>query len=177
MTPEDLEAFIDEEVFDYARERELDGTWSRRDSLERAREALLPVITWERQAATAERQLLLTAKTSAGQPVAWLWVKLGPPGPRAKTAFLCQVTVARSRRHQGIGRAVLTALEATLADAGICELVLNVWESNLPAKCLYEHAGYECGVRFDTMRQFRKRLIAEIDAAAAPDSRETPLAS
>lgn len=34
MAPRDLEAFIDEEVADYADERVLDGTWSLRVALE-----------------------------------------------------------------------------------------------------------------------------------------------
>jgi len=60
MTADDLEAFVDAEVADYADERVLDGTWSRRDALQRARGELMRVIAWEHEARTAERQRLLT---------------------------------------------------------------------------------------------------------------------
>ena len=158
MTAQDLEAFIDEEVADLADERVLDGTWSRRDALERARVALRTVAAWEHRAVTDERQQLWTARNLARQRVGWLWVKLGPPGPWSTHAFLCQMTVARSFRHQGYGRSMLAALESMLADQGIDELRLNVWESNVSAKCLYTAAGYRLAAQFPTMRQFRKRL-------------------
>src|SRR5688572_15911951 len=100
MTAEDLDAFVDEEVADYARERVLDGAWSRRDALQRARADLARVIAWEHEAVTAERQRLLTAVDLLdGERVGWLWAKLGPPGPWAHSAFLCQMTVARQFRH------------------------------------------------------------------------------
>jgi ribosomal protein S18 acetylase RimI-like enzyme len=158
MTAQDLEAFIDEEVADYADERVLDSNWSRRDALERARAALLTVVTWERQAVTDEQQQLWAAVNSAGQRAGWLWVKLGPVGPWSTHAFLSQMTVARSFRHQGYGRSMLTALERLLAGHGIRELTLNVWESNLPAKWLFAAAGYALEKQFPTMRQLRKCL-------------------
>lgn len=161
MTPQDLEAFIDEEIVDCAREGVLDGTWSRRGALGRARAQLLTVITWEHQATTDEHQRLLTAVTADGRRVGWLWVKLAPAGPWSASAFLCQMTVARALRHQGYGRAMLAALEERLAGDGIDEVHLNVWESNLPAKCLYAAAGYELAAQFPSMRQLRKRLCPE----------------
>ena len=39
---------------------------------------------------------------------------------------------------------------------GITDVRLNVYESNLPAKCLYEAAGYELSAQYPTMRQLRK---------------------
>ena len=158
MTAQDLQAFIDEEVADYAHERMADGTWSRRDALQRARAELVRVIGWEHEALTAERQRLLAALAVDGERVGWLWVKLGPPGPWSTSAFLCQMTVARPFRHHGYGRAMLAALEALLAKEGVADLRLNVCESNLPAKSLYAAAGYEPTLQYPTMRQLRKRL-------------------
>jgi ribosomal protein S18 acetylase RimI-like enzyme len=160
MTAQDLEAFIDEEVADYAHERVLDGAWSRRDALERARAELARVITWEHEAVTAPRQRLLTAIDANGVGVGWLWVKLGPPGPWSTSAFLCQMTVARPARCRGYGRSMLAALESLLANEGITELRLNVCESNLPAKRLYTAAGFELADQHATMRQLRKRLLS-----------------
>jgi ribosomal protein S18 acetylase RimI-like enzyme len=161
MTPQDLEAFIDEEVADYADERILEGAWSRRDALERARTALLMVVAWEHQAVDDERQQLWAALDTAGRRVGWLWVKLGPTGPWSTHAFLSQMTVARPFRHQGYGRSMLAALERKLADQGIGVLTLNVWESNLAAKRLYAAAGYKLAQQFSTMRQLRKYLLDE----------------
>lgn len=158
MTAEDLDAFVDEEVADYAHERLLDGTWSRRDALQRARAELARVVGWEHEALIAERQRLLTALGVGSEPVGWLWVKLGPPGPWEHSAFLCQMTVARRFRQQGYGRSMLAALEAMLAKEGITDLRLNVCESNLPAKSLYAAAGYGLAEQYPTMCQLRKHL-------------------
>jgi ribosomal protein S18 acetylase RimI-like enzyme len=161
MTADDLEAFVDAEVADYANERVLDGTWSRRDALQRARGELMRVIVWEHEALTAERQRLLTATDVDGERVGWLWVKLGPPGPWSTSAFLCQMTVARPFRHHGYGRAMLAALEALLAREGIADLRLNVCESNLAAKSLYAAVGYRLAEQYPTMRQLRKHLAGD----------------
>lgn len=170
MTTRDLEAFVGEEVADYARDRVLDGTWSRRDAPERARAELAPVIAWEREAVTDERQRLWVAMNAQGERVGWAWVKLGPPGPWSTIAFLCQMTVTRAFRHRGYGRSVLAALEALLTGEGITELRLNVRESNLPAKCLYAAAGYELAKQYPRMRQLRKPLKKdESQAVAGPE--------
>jgi ribosomal protein S18 acetylase RimI-like enzyme len=161
MTPQDLEAFIDEEVADYADERILEGAWSRREALDRARTALLMVVAWEHQAVDDERQQLWAALDTAGRRVGWLWVKLGPTGRWSTHAFLSQMTVARPFRHQGYGRSMLAALERKLADQGIGVLTLNVWESNLAAKRLYAAAGYELTQLYPTMRQLCKHLLDE----------------
>ena len=71
------------------------------------------------------------------------------------------MTVARPFRHQGYGRSMLAALERKLADQGIGELTLNVWESNLAAKRLYAAAGYGLAQQYPTMRQLRKYLRDE----------------
>jgi ribosomal protein S18 acetylase RimI-like enzyme len=171
MTSQELEAFIDEQVADYAVERMLDGTWSPREAPDRARAGLQRVITWEHEAATSERQRLLTAITSDGQCIGWVWIKLAPLALPPARAFLCQLTVTRALRHHGYGRAMLAALETTLAAEGIDELDLNVYEANLPAKRLYAEAGYELVTQQATIRQLRKLLQARTSHAQPCDPR------
>ena len=74
------------------------------------------------------------------------------------------MTVARPFRRYGYGRAMLAALEALLAGEGITDLRLNVYESNLQAKCLYTAAGYETTGQYPTMRQLRKLLAGGSEA-------------
>lgn len=79
MTPQDLDAFISEEVADYADDRVRDGTWARCEALDCARGAMAKVVNWERQAARSDRQRLWTAVAPGGERVGWFWVKLAPP--------------------------------------------------------------------------------------------------
>jgi ribosomal protein S18 acetylase RimI-like enzyme len=158
MTPDELEDFIHEEIWDCSRGHLRDGSWPRSESLALARAELAGVTESQRAAATSERQRLLTAHSQNGETVGWLWVKLPPPGPWDGSAFLCQMTVARAHRRRGYGRAMLAALEAALAAAGLTELRMNVWEENAPAKALYDAAGYEVWRQHETIRQLRKTL-------------------
>jgi len=175
MTARDLEAFIDEQVADFADERVIDGTWSRRDAQQLSRASLAKVIGWEHEAVTAERQRLWTATDAGGARVGWLWVKLGPPGPWATSAFLCQMTVARPCRHLGYGRSMLIALEGLLAVEGITDLRLNVFESNLAAKSLYATAGFLLTEQCSTMRQLCKHLDGDHPACTlASDASVVP---
>jgi ribosomal protein S18 acetylase RimI-like enzyme len=125
------------------------------------------VIAWEHEAAIVERQRLLTAITPDGRSVGWLWIKLAPPTPRTTRAFLCQLTVTRTLRHQGYGRAILAALESMLAAEGFVELSLNVYEANLAAKDLYAAAGFEPGARYGTMCQLHKSLTCDGGSAVS----------
>lgn len=165
MRPQDLEAFVDQEIADYADERVLDGSWSRREALARSRAELTRVIAWEHEAMNADRQRLLTAIDGNGERVGWLWVKLGPAGRWSTSAFLCQITVAGPFRRHGYGRSMLAALEALLAGDGISDLRLNVCESNLAAKSLYAAAGYRLAEQYPTMRLLRKPLAVDLAAS------------
>jgi ribosomal protein S18 acetylase RimI-like enzyme len=171
MTAGELDAFIREEIADRARVH-AGGEDCDPDTgdclgepppqaLAQAERELATILRWEREAASAPEQLLLAARTEAGQPVGWLWLKLPPPGRWKGRAFLCQMTVARAVRRQGYGRAMLAALEQDLTARGFTELCLNVWEENDAAKALYASAGYTIAQQCKTLRQLRKHLVAQ----------------
>lgn len=60
----------------------------------------------------------------------------------AKEAELLRIAVDATRRSQGLGRALLAACEADLADCGTRDLHLEVRASNAAARALYEGAGW-----------------------------------
>jgi ribosomal protein S18 acetylase RimI-like enzyme len=149
-------AFLHEEVANYAQQQIRDAGWPRSEALDRARAALLPVL--ERELAEAARQghALWSAVTADGVAVGWLWVR--PSGTRARSAFLYQITVAKSFRRRGYGRAMLAALEERLVRDGVDELLLHVNVGNLPARRLYAAAGYEQVEEDQRVCRLRKRL-------------------
>ncbi|RMH45552.1 MAG: GNAT family N-acetyltransferase [Alphaproteobacteria bacterium] len=57
-------------------------------------------------------------------------------------AELLTLAVAPDRRHQGIGRALLTRFEAEAAARGAVAAFLEVAETNAPARALYAAAGW-----------------------------------
>ena len=156
LTEADREAFIREEVANYAEEQVRDAGWSTSEALERSRAELLPVL--ERELAEPTWRVW-SARNADGVTVGWLWVK---PGDGPRSAHLYQITVAERFRRRGYGRAMLAALEARLAREGVDELTLHVNAGNVPAQLLYAAAGYEQIAGDARVRRLRKRLVQPV---------------
>jgi ribosomal protein S18 acetylase RimI-like enzyme len=153
---QDHAAFVLEEVANYAEEQIRDAAWPRSEALDRARTTLLPLLERELAEAGDRGHALWSAVRWDGVTVGWLWVR--PGGEGSRSAFLQQITVAKSFRRMGYGRAMLAALEERLARDGIDELLLNVNVGNLPARRLYAVGGYEQIDENRRVCRLRKRL-------------------
>ena len=154
LTEADRDAFIREELANYAEEQIRDAGWPPAEALERSRAELLPVL--ERELAEPTWRIW-SARNADGVTVGWLWVK---PGDSPRSAHLYQITVAERFRRRGYGRAMLAALEARLARDGVDELTLNVNAANVPARRLYASCGYEQIAGDARVRRLRKWLRA-----------------
>jgi ribosomal protein S18 acetylase RimI-like enzyme len=156
LAEQDREAFVQEEVANYAEERIRDAAWPRSEALDRAHAELMPVLERELAEAGGQGHDIWSAIGADGVAVGWLWVRPSDMGSRS--AFLYQITVAESFRGVGYGRAMLAALEERLVRDGIDELLLNVNVGNLPARRLYAAAGYEQVDEDRAVCRLRKRL-------------------
>jgi ribosomal protein S18 acetylase RimI-like enzyme len=156
LTLKEQHAFVTEQVADYAewlidRGEAADPA----AALARARAEIEPEI----EAAVQAGEEFWAAHDAQGVTVGWLWVKPSLDGLPPDAACLYQILVKAELRRQGYGTAMLTALEYVLAAAGRRELRLNVWDTNMAGRCLYERAGYELAEQFPAKRQLRKRLV------------------
>jgi ribosomal protein S18 acetylase RimI-like enzyme len=152
----DRDAFVREEVANYAEQQVRDAGWSPAEALDQARAELLPALERELDEAAERAHAVWTAIGADGVTVGWLWVR--PSRQRARSAFLYQITVAARFRGRGYGRAMLAALEEWLLRNGIDELLLHVNVGNLPARRLYAAAGYEQLGEDRRVCRLRKRL-------------------
>ena len=152
----DRDAFVREEIANYADELERDAGLPRDEALDRARAELLPVLERELAQAPELGHDVWSAVDAEGVSVGWLWVRPGDAGPRS--AFLYQLTVAEAFRGKGYGRAMLAAVEARLVRQGIEEVRLHVNAANAPARRLYAAAGYEELGGDGRVRRLRKRI-------------------
>jgi ribosomal protein S18 acetylase RimI-like enzyme len=157
LTEAERGRFVEEEVANYADQQVRDAGWPRHEALGRARAEFMPALDHELDEARAQGHQLWTAARSDGESVGWLWVK-PTDDVQGRKAFLYQITVAATHRRQGYGRAMLAALEETLARGGIEELHLNVNIANEPARRLYAAAGYEQVGEDERICRLRKRL-------------------
>jgi ribosomal protein S18 acetylase RimI-like enzyme len=123
--------------------------------LARARAEIEPEV----EAAVRAGEELWAAHDARGLTVGWLWVKPSWDGLPPDAAFLYQILVKPEVRRRGYGAAMLAELERVLGAAGRRELRLNVWETNLAGRRLYERAGYELVAQLPQKRQLRKQLV------------------
>jgi L-phenylalanine/L-methionine N-acetyltransferase len=65
-------------------------------------------------------------------------------GRRPRERHLCEfgITVARAYRSIGVGRALLEAVEVWARQVGVEKIMLRVFDTNTPARALYEKMGY-----------------------------------
>jgi ribosomal protein S18 acetylase RimI-like enzyme len=158
MTDQERDAFIRQEVADYAEQLADDETSTPEEAEDRAREELPPLLRQEHATADAKGHRRWTATTPGGESVGWLWVTPPRAGMPDNSAFLYQITVKSKQRRQGYARAMLAAAESALAADGIAELRLNTFDTNEAAQRLYAGAGYEIVEPAGGKRQLRKSL-------------------
>ena len=155
LTREERQAFVAAQVADYAEWLVERGHAPDQDAARaRARAEIEPEV----EAAVQAGEQFWSAHDARGATVGWLWAKLTGEGLPPDAAFLYQILVMPGIRRRGYGAAMLAALEDVLAAAGRRELRLNVWNTNVAGRRLYEGAGYEQAEQFPAKRQLRKRL-------------------
>jgi ribosomal protein S18 acetylase RimI-like enzyme len=166
LTPEERRAFADEQIGDYAAwllERGEAADFA--TALRRAQAAIKP----EMERALQAGGVFWTARSADHGTVGWLWVKPPgdglPPDVPPDAAFLYQILVKPALRRAGYGAAMLSALEHALAASGKRELHLNVWDTNMAGKRLYERAGYELVEQLPAKRHLRKHLSLAASAS------------
>jgi ribosomal protein S18 acetylase RimI-like enzyme len=151
MTDSEREDFVRCDVADYA--AYLADSGSAADQIDWE-----PRLRDEHATAVVNGDRQWTALATDGASVGWLWVMPAQADMPSDSAFLYQILVRPESRRKGFGRAMLAALEDTLARDGIVEVRLNVFDTNHPARTLYADAGYELVRALQGKSQLRKRL-------------------
>jgi len=139
MSEAEYESFYSKLIVEYAADNVEAGNWLQEESIElatKASEELLP------QGRDTPRVLLLSADTSEGETVGYVWIGLDRRGPSDGGAWIYDIEVIESRRGKGYGRALLRAAEEVTVKNGVTKLGLNVFGTNITARNLYESAGY-----------------------------------
>ncbi|MET9110696.1 GNAT family N-acetyltransferase [Streptomyces zhihengii] len=144
MSATEYEEFEASAVPGYAEEKVRAGTWTREESLARAREEfgeLLPD-----GLASPDNHLFTARDVRSGRPVARVWFALiGEPGRRE--AYFYDIAVYAGLRGRGYGRATMTAGIEEARRAGASSVGLHVFGSNKAARSLYTSLGFsEVGV-------------------------------
>jgi len=135
---------------EYAAEQVAAGRWDADGSVQRALDENAQALP---EGLRTPRMLILRGIDEDGQSIGRAWIGLDHPRGASDTAFLYDIEVAPSLRGSGLGRALLTAVEAAVRETGVGALELNVFGRNVAAVRLYESSGYDV-----TTQQMRKEL-------------------
>jgi GNAT superfamily N-acetyltransferase len=151
MIEAEFDAWQSRAAQEFAAEQVAVGRWEPDGALNRALEfnaELLPL------GIHTPRMLFLVGLDATGEVSGWAWVALDHPRGAPKTAFLYDIEIAEPKRGTGLGRALLAAVEESVATTDALALELNVFGRNHPAVALYASSGYAV-----TTQQMRKELL------------------
>jgi len=135
---------------DYANEQVAAGRWPAQGALQRALEENARSLP---DGLDTARMLLLRGVLDDDTPIGRAWVSLDHPREAPDVAFLYDIEVESDFRGQGLGRALLSAVEQAVREAGVGSLELNVFGRNHVAVRLYSSQVYEV-----VTQQMRKAL-------------------
>jgi len=139
MTPDELQAYLDRSVPEYAADHVRSGRWRPEDAVERSRaehQQLLP-----KGVDTPDQYLRTVVDPDVGERVGEVWYALqrqdGSP-----QLFVYWIGIAERHRRKGYASAVLLQVEDEARRLGAARVVLHVFADNVGARALYETLGY-----------------------------------
>lgn len=138
MTPSEFEAFLEQEIPDYAADNVRAGYWDESEALQKARESferLLP------QGLQSENHYLYSIY-EGGEAVGVIWMRAEVERP-VKSGFIYDLRVDEKFRGKGYGKQAMLLIENKARELGLKSIGLHVFGYNTVAKNLYESVGYE----------------------------------
>jgi len=137
MNESEFQAFLAQDIRDYAAEKVKSGNWTPDEALHRSREAhdrLLP------DGLTTHNQHLFIIELDT-QPVGRVWLSSDPEAAGG-AGFIYDLFVAQPFRRKGVARQAMLLLEEHALGLGLKSLALHVFGHNVAARALYEDLGY-----------------------------------
>ncbi len=107
--------------------------------------AAMPFSEWTPRAHGFLRTTLRTIPIWRWPAALWLYRSSGrmAPEPPRRSLYVDSLAAARTRRRQGVGRALLEEAERLARADGLAAVALDTWQENRPARALYAAAGFE----------------------------------
>jgi RimJ/RimL family protein N-acetyltransferase len=138
MNAEELQAYLEKSIPEYAADNVKAGYWSEEGALERSRKAyetLLP-----EGIKTKDNYLFRIQIEETGENIGMIWMKHEVPRPHG---FIFQIFLDESQRGKGYGKQAMLAIEEVAKGLAIETIGLHVFARNSAALRLYTGLGYE----------------------------------
>jgi ribosomal protein S18 acetylase RimI-like enzyme len=140
MTQQEYDAWMDDDIREFAEDKVKSGAWQPEDALERSRQTfsrLLPD-----GLATKDHCLYRLQDEAANRKVGMIWVAVIDTGGKP-TAYIYDIVVDEDQRGKGYGKQAMLAVEETVRALGLDTIGLHVFGHNAIARDLYLKVGYE----------------------------------
>jgi ribosomal protein S18 acetylase RimI-like enzyme len=141
MTSAQFDVYLQTAVRDYAAAHLKAGDCEPADALPKAQadyDELLP-----EGIRTVHQHLFMLRDDALARDIGMLWFAFKQGVEPPKAAYLFDLQIDPDLRGKGYGRAALASFEQLARDMGARKIALNVFGWNLPARALYEKAGYQ----------------------------------
>jgi len=140
MQENELQAYLDKAIPNYAAQNIKAGYWSEKDGLEKSRETferLLP------DGVSTKDQYIYTVQdpeTDQAVGIIWLNARTDTPNP---IGFIYDIVIDEAVRRKGFGKQAMLAIEDKARELGLESIALHVFFHNTTAVGLYEKIGYK----------------------------------
>ena len=138
MTQPEFEAFLEQEIPEYAADNVRAGYWDESEALEKSRQQIESLLPQGLQ--TKEHYIYSLVDGEQAVGMIWLRAQLDRA---VKSGFIFDVIVDEKFRGKGYGRQVMTLIEEKARELDLKSIGLHVFAYNKVAKNLYESMGYE----------------------------------
>lgn len=140
MEDEEFKEYLAAKIQDYANDKVTAGTWTREDSLEKAKETIGRLLPEGRKSKDQHLFKIVDENTSKKVGAVWLGVNL--KSMDGNGAFIFDIIVFPAFRGKGYGKGAMVALDAKARELGESRITLHVFGHNTTAIELYKKVGY-----------------------------------
>lgn len=140
MTAAEFGRYLEPTIRTYAREQVTAGEWAPEEAVARSRSDHLRLLP--DGLATPGHFLFTVRDEESNEAVATLWLTLRMRGIQIE-AYVYDIEVIESRRHQGYGRATMEACLDKARELGADAVGLHVFGHNTTARALYDSMGFK----------------------------------
>ena len=107
---------------------------------------------------TADQFLMMLQDAKTGEEVGWIWFFYEENEKGIKQVFLSDFLIYEDERRKGYAAAALHEMEQKAKADGRTEVILYVWENNVPGFNLYQKCGYTAVQQSESGTAMKKML-------------------
>ena len=107
---------------------------------------------------TADQFLMMLQDAKTGEEVGWIWFFYEENEKGIKQVFLSDFLIYEYERRKGYAAAALHEMEQKAKADGRTEVILYVWEHNVPGFNLYQKCGYTAVQQSESGTAMKKML-------------------